>query len=235
MVLRLSHWRVFCWTCFPILSHIIQINPCPGQLVAYPQIGKRFFMSDRLGLRSGDQPKRLEPLMAERSVLITGCSSGIGLCAAQTLRARGWRVATARQPEDITRLKNEIEVEAFTSTTPSLTRSQQRLSMFCRQRAERSLRCTTMAAMGQPGALEDIRPDVLRAQFEVNVFGCRPYPARHPAMRARWARAASCFAPRCSGSSLRPIGAPIPPRNSPSRLWPTHCAWSCKGPASMCR
>ena len=37
---------------FPILSHIIQINPCPGQLVAYPQIGKRFFMSDRLGLRS---------------------------------------------------------------------------------------------------------------------------------------------------------------------------------------
>ena len=77
---------------FPILSHIIQINPCPGQLVAYPQIGKRFFMSDRLGLRSGDQPKRLEPLMAERSVLITGCSSGIGLCAAQTLRARGWRL-----------------------------------------------------------------------------------------------------------------------------------------------
>ena len=37
---------------FPILSHILQINPCPGQLVAYPQIGKRFFMSDRLGLRS---------------------------------------------------------------------------------------------------------------------------------------------------------------------------------------
>lgn len=37
---------------FPILSHILQINPCPGQLVAYPQTGKRFFMSDRLGLRS---------------------------------------------------------------------------------------------------------------------------------------------------------------------------------------
>ena len=52
--------------------------------------------------------------MAERSVLITGCSSGIGLCAAQTLQARGWRVfATARQPEDITRLKNEIGVESL--------------------------------------------------------------------------------------------------------------------------
>jgi hypothetical protein len=33
---------------FPILSHIPQINPCPGQLVVYPQTGKRFFMSDRL-------------------------------------------------------------------------------------------------------------------------------------------------------------------------------------------
>src|SRR6476620_10401721 len=76
--------------------------------------------------------------MAERSILITGCSSGIGLCAAQTFKARGWRVfATARQPEDITRLKSEIGVESLYPTTPSLTRSQQRLSVFCRQRTER--------------------------------------------------------------------------------------------------
>jgi hypothetical protein len=34
---------------FPILSHILQINPCPGQLAEYPQIGKRFFMSNRPG------------------------------------------------------------------------------------------------------------------------------------------------------------------------------------------
>ena len=52
--------------------------------------------------------------MAGRSVLITGCSSGIGLCAAQTLRARGWRVfATARKPEDISHLKDEIGVESL--------------------------------------------------------------------------------------------------------------------------
>src|SRR6478609_11098907 len=52
--------------------------------------------------------------MAERSVLITGCSSGIGLCAAQTLKARSWRVfATARKPGDIARLKNEIGVESL--------------------------------------------------------------------------------------------------------------------------
>src|SRR6478672_12850729 len=52
--------------------------------------------------------------MAERSVLITGCSSGIGLCAAQTLKARGWRVfATARKPEDTARLKAEVGVESL--------------------------------------------------------------------------------------------------------------------------
>ena len=43
-----------------------------------------------------------------RSVLITGCSSGIGLDAARTLAARGWRVlATCRQPADCARLAAE--------------------------------------------------------------------------------------------------------------------------------
>ena len=37
-----------------------------------------------------------------KTVLITGCSSGIGLDAAHFMRGRGWRViATCRKPEDI--------------------------------------------------------------------------------------------------------------------------------------
>ena len=123
--------------------------------------------------------------MAERSVLITGCSSGIGLCAAQTLKARGWRVF-ARQPEDITRLKNEIGVESLYldyAEPHSIAAA-----------AEHVLSATdgTLTALynnggyGQPGALEDIRPDVLRAQFEVNVFGWHDLTRRViPAMRAR--------------------------------------------------
>jgi NAD(P)-dependent dehydrogenase (short-subunit alcohol dehydrogenase family) len=125
--------------------------------------------------------------MARRSVLITGCSSGIGLCAAQTLRARGWRVfATARKPEDISHLKDEIGVESLyldyaepqsiaaavehvlSATTGTLT------ALF------------NNGGYGQPGALEDIRPDVLRAQFEVNVFGWHDLTRRViPSMRAR--------------------------------------------------
>jgi NADP-dependent 3-hydroxy acid dehydrogenase YdfG len=49
-----------------------------------------------------------------RTILITGCSSGIGLDAVRTMKARGWRViATARKPEDIARLKNEEGVEVL--------------------------------------------------------------------------------------------------------------------------
>ncbi len=125
--------------------------------------------------------------MGERSVLITGCSSGIGLCAARTLKARGWRVfATARKPEDIARLKTEEGVESLylDYAEPASIEAA----------AEHVLAATdgTLAALfnnggyGQPGALEDIRPDVLRAQFEANVFGWHDLTTRViPAMRAR--------------------------------------------------
>lgn len=50
--------------------------------------------------------------MTERSILITGCSSGIGLSAAQTLKARGWRVfATARKAEDNEALADTLRME----------------------------------------------------------------------------------------------------------------------------
>ena len=43
-----------------------------------------------------------------RSILITGCSSGIGANAAVALKARGWRVfASCRQEEDCQRLRAE--------------------------------------------------------------------------------------------------------------------------------
>ena len=46
--------------------------------------------------------------MTERSILITGCSSGIGYDAAQGMRARGWRVfAACRKEADCERLRAE--------------------------------------------------------------------------------------------------------------------------------
>jgi len=125
--------------------------------------------------------------MAERSVLITGCSSGIGLCAAVTLKARGWRVfAIARKPEDIDRLKDERGVESlyldYTEPASIAAAAEQVLSAT----DGKLTALFNNGGYGQPGALEDIRPDVLRAQFEANVFGWHDLTARViPAMRAR--------------------------------------------------
>lgn len=108
---------------------------------------------------------------AARSVLITGCSSGIGYACARGMLARGWRVfATARKPADLERLEaNGLEaihleltdkhsIDACARTV--LERTQGRLDAIFNN-----------AAYGQPGAVEDLRPDVLKAQFEVNLFG----------------------------------------------------------------
>ena len=52
--------------------------------------------------------------MNMRSILITGCSSGIGLASARAMKARGWRVfATARKAQDIARLRDEVGVESL--------------------------------------------------------------------------------------------------------------------------
>ena len=107
----------------------------------------------------------------DKSLLITGCSSGIGLCVAKGLKVRGFRVfATARKKEDV-RALNELELESIqldladshsisTAVEEVLSRTNGRLyGLF------------SNGAYGQPGAVEDLRRDVLRAQFETNFFG----------------------------------------------------------------
>ena len=124
--------------------------------------------------------------MQARSVLITGCSSGIGLCAAETLKARGWRVfATARKPEDIARLKDEVGVESLYldyAEPDSIAKAAEHVLEATDGRLDALF---NNGGYGQPGALEDIRRDVLRAQFEANVFGWHDLTQRViPAMRA---------------------------------------------------
>ena len=125
--------------------------------------------------------------MSGKSILITGCSSGIGLCAAETLKARGWRVfATARKPEDIARLKDQVGVESLYldyAEPDSIADAAEHVLRAINGRLDALF---NNGGYGQPGALEDIRRDVLRAQFEVNVFGWHDLTARViPAMRKR--------------------------------------------------
>ncbi len=121
--------------------------------------------------------------MTERSVLITGCSSGIGLASAREMKARGWRVfATARKPEDIARLK---EQEGLESLYLDYAEPQSIAAAAEHVLAATDGRLTALfnnGGYGQPGAVEDLKPHVLRAQFEANVFGwhdltCRVIPA----------------------------------------------------------
>lgn len=125
--------------------------------------------------------------MPERTILITGCSSGIGLFAAETLKARGWRVyATARTPQDIARLKDEVGVESLYldyAEPDSVAAAAEHVLKATDGRLDALF---NNGGYGQPGALEDIRRNVLRAQFEANVFGWHDLTARViPAMRKR--------------------------------------------------
>jgi NAD(P)-dependent dehydrogenase (short-subunit alcohol dehydrogenase family) len=120
-----------------------------------------------------------------RSILITGCSSGIGLDAVRTMKARGWRViATARTPADLERLRRQEGVHALhleladpqsiaTCAVAALDLTRGKLDAVF-----------SNAAYGQPGAVEDLSPALLREQFEVNVIGTHDLTRRFiPSMR----------------------------------------------------
>ena len=125
--------------------------------------------------------------MAQRSVLITGCSSGIGLASAQIMRDRGWRVfATARSPEDVARLRDEVGVESLylDYTEPDSIAAAADHVLDATDGALTAL--FNNGAYGQPGALEDLPTEAMRMQFETNVFGWHDLTRRVIAqMRAR--------------------------------------------------
>ncbi|TCU10561.1 SDR family oxidoreductase [Rhizobium sullae] len=110
--------------------------------------------------------------MAEqRTIIVTGCSSGIGAYCARALKADDWRVfATVRKHGDLGPLQEEgIEAFLMDYTRPDT------ITDFVRNVAEvsggRIDALFNNGAYGQPGAVEDLTTDVLRVQFETNFFG----------------------------------------------------------------
>ena len=109
--------------------------------------------------------------MSQRSILITGCSSGIGLACARGMKARGWRVfATARKDEDLRRLAEEgFETLRLDYVFPeSVAACAAEVGRLAGGRLDALF---NNGAYGQPGAVEDLRREVLEAQFAANVFG----------------------------------------------------------------
>lgn len=123
--------------------------------------------------------------MIKRTILITGCSSGIGFVSARMMKARGWRViATARAPEDLRRLQADEGLEAVALELrdhDSIAQCATKVLEMCGGRLDALF---NNAAFGQVGAMEDISGALLRDQLEVNVIGTHELTRRIiPAMR----------------------------------------------------
>lgn len=119
-----------------------------------------------------------------RTLLVTGCSSGIGEAAARLMRGRNWRVfATARQKDDVELLK-EQGFEAFHldyEDPDSIRSAVGSVLEACDGKLDGLF---NNGAYAVPGALEDMPVDAMRALFEANFFGWHDLTRRViPAMR----------------------------------------------------
>ncbi len=106
-----------------------------------------------------------------RTILITGCSSGIGYHCAHGMKARGWQViASCRKQADVNRMRDEglesVLIDYDDETTihagfdEALTLTRGRLDALFNN-----------GAYGTPAMAEDLPTEALRANFESNFFG----------------------------------------------------------------
>ncbi len=106
-----------------------------------------------------------------RSILIAGCSTGIGYCVAHGLQQRGHRViASCRRSEDVERLQQEgltcIQLDLDDSAS-----IQQAVELSLELADGRIDALFNNGAYGLAGAVEDLSREAIRAQFETNLFG----------------------------------------------------------------
>jgi NAD(P)-dependent dehydrogenase (short-subunit alcohol dehydrogenase family) len=121
-----------------------------------------------------------------RSILITGCSSGIGYHAATTLKNAGWRVlATCRKQIDCDRLRGEgFESFVLDYETPKSIEDGFNTAMTLTGGTLDAL--YNNGAYAVPAAVEDLPVEAMRQNFEANFFGWHDLTRRViPVMRAQ--------------------------------------------------
>lgn len=106
-----------------------------------------------------------------RSILISGCSSGIGLASAKGLHERGYTVfAGARDDASLEMLKliGVTPIHLDTRDSGSIRSAYEQVTEAT---GGRLYAVYHNAGYGQSGALEDLPRQAFREQFEGNVFG----------------------------------------------------------------
>ena len=107
----------------------------------------------------------------DRTVLVTGCSTGIGRSTAQGLRERGWTVyPTARTETDLASLREE-GFEAVPLDVAEADSVAACVETVLGHTGGTLGAVVNNAGFGQAGALEDLSRGALERQFAVNVFG----------------------------------------------------------------
>lgn len=109
--------------------------------------------------------------MKSNSILITGCSSGIGYDAAKTLQARGWQVfASCRKQADVDRLNQEglNSVLLDLASSESIDRA---VAEVLQATGGTLSAVFNNGAFGTPGLVEDLSRGALADIFNTNVFG----------------------------------------------------------------
>jgi hypothetical protein len=112
-----------------------------------------------------------ETVGPQKTVLITGCSSGVGRATAEAFLEDDWAVyATARNPADIERLgeREDCDINTLDVTDPE---DVDRVVSRMMERDGRIDALVNNAGYGQHGPLEDVTDDLLHRQFDVNVYG----------------------------------------------------------------
>jgi NAD(P)-dependent dehydrogenase (short-subunit alcohol dehydrogenase family) len=108
---------------------------------------------------------------ADKTILITGCSSGIGYCVARGLQQRGYRVfATARRAESVETLITDgfESLQLDLDDSASIGRA---VDEVLRRTNGELYALFNNGAFGLPAAVEDLDREAIRAQFETNFFG----------------------------------------------------------------
>ena len=131
--------------------------------------------------------RRLGYIMTQQSILITGCSSGIGRDAAIALQKRGWLViASCRKQQDCDALRTKYGLDTVLIDYEKPATIESGLAAALNITGGRLDVLFNNGAYAIPAAVEDLPTDALRSIFEANFFGWHSLTrAVIPLMRAQ--------------------------------------------------